>query len=236
MSSKLHFDVSTIEKLPKVAQKCLLYHLKPEAPLSTSASLKMKGHIKIGSLWLPFSAKQDIDAKHGLRWSPKVGWWPFLIDGGDSMWDGEGSLVFRVCGLRLVSVGGENVVNSGIGRLACESCLWCPGIMTPQSGAKWEVGEDGEVRVGVLVVGERVWLNLKVANEGMIQGIGLRRWGDVLGQGWRWEEFGGDVTGLKDVDGIRIAGKGTAGWFWGQENYHKDGEFFRFEVTSIEHK
>lgn len=191
----------------------------------------MQGHIKLGKLWWPFRATEELDVSRGFIWEPRVGYWPFVIEGEDKLWDGQATTTFRFFGFPLASGGGDDVKKSNLGRMACECCLWCPTLMTPQMGAQWKVGKDGSLKVGILVCNERVWVDLVIGEDGQIKGMGLTRYGDIMGTGWRYEKFGGYVDEINEFAGGKIGKIGNGGWFWEQERY-KEGEFFRFTITT----
>ena len=130
----------------------------------------------------------------------------------------------------IVDACGPDVDRSAAGRLAAETVAWLPQALTPQAGASWTPIDDARATVTIPVPAGTVDVRLSVDADGRLVDISLQRWNDSA-RPPRDEPFGGTVTSMLDVDGVRIAGTGSVGWGHGTPE-HDAGVFFRYRVTT----
>ena len=69
---------------------------------------------------------------------------------------------------------------------------------------------------------------------GHITALAFDRWGDPDSTGtWGWHRFGGDLSGHRTLHGLTIPTTGRVGWHYGTTRWDA-GEFFRFQITSLD--
>lgn len=230
------FDPSTLADLPTPAQRLLARALPEGTPLRPSVELEMEGSIKLRRWWLPFRARQLLEADSGFVWQPEVGRKFLRFEGADVLCAAQARMEFRAYGrIPVVSESGRDIARSAAGRLAAETAAWVPQALTPQLGAEWSPIDDTTARVHVEAGGERVGIDVTVARDGRLVALGLLRWGSPDAEPPAWHRFGGLMTGeYTTPDGVRIAGRGSVGWWYGTNRW-ADGEFFRFGIRSARH-
>ena len=230
------FDPETLASVPAPAQRLLARALPLGVTLRRSVELEMAGRIKLRRWWLPFRARQLLEAGRGFVWEPVVGRRLVRFEGADVLSTDFAEMEFRLFGrLPVVSATGPDVARSALGRLAAETVAWLPQAITPQLGAVWTPVDEATSRVRLEVVGEHVDVDVTVAADGRLAAVALDRWGAPEGGVPSWHRFGGSMSGEHITsDGVRIAGRGTVGWGWGSDRWQQ-GEFFRFDITSAEH-
>ena len=65
------FDDPELDGLPDPVQHFLRTAIAPGAPLSRTARLRMRGHIKVGR-WLPFRAREVLFPLRGFIWTARA--------------------------------------------------------------------------------------------------------------------------------------------------------------------
>jgi hypothetical protein len=226
------FDPTTVTGLPSPAQRFLVRTLPEGTPLRTMVQLRMNGAICIKGRWLPFEADQLLRAGVGFVWRPVVGRRLIRFVGSDVLSPTGAQMEFFFHGrIPVVRATGSDIARSAAGRLAAETVAWVPQALTPQCGARW-VGLDGDTaRVGIAVPGDFVDVEVTIGADGSLRQLALDRWGDPDGDDHAVHRFGGRMDGeYLTPEGVRIAGRGSVGWWFGTPRW-ADGEFFRFTIT-----
>lgn len=230
------FDPTTLADLPEPARRLLARALPVGTPLRPSVELEMTGRMRLRRWWLPFRARQVLEAGSGFVWEPVVGRRLVRFEGADVLTPAEARMEFRAYGrIPVVSESGSDIARSAAGRLAAETVAWVPQALTPQLGAEWSPIDDTTARVHVTADGERIGVDVTVADDGRLEALGLLRWGAPDGESPAWHRFGGVMTGeYATADEVRIAGEGAVGWWFGTDRW-AEGEFFRFGILSAQH-
>jgi hypothetical protein len=120
------------------------------------------------------------------------------------------------------------MTRSAAGRLAGEAVLWSP---TACVAATWAAGPDAETAVATWRLGDQDdAVHVRIDSSGRLQEFWLQRWGNPDGDGFGRCPFGGRVEAERTFDGVTIASRVRAGWWWGTDR-QDEGEFFRATVT-----
>jgi len=224
------FDPDDLGGLPDPARRFLNHALTPGVELVPTVYLEMKGEIKLKT-WTPFRARQVLRAGEGFVWEATAGKAPIRFRGGDTFWNGFGSLDFRIWGtIPVARESGPDVDRSAAGRLAAETVFWAPQALTTQMGASWAPIDSTTAKVALPVREDTVNATLTVDYEGRLQEVVTQRWGDPDPDKHGFHPFGAAVEGYGRFGGITIVTAGRVGWWWGTER-QEEGEFFRFTLT-----
>ena len=144
------FDPATLADLPEPAARWLARAVPAGAPLHQVVELEMAGRIRLGSRWLPFTARQVLRAGVGFVWRPVVGGRLLRFTGADLLGPDGARMEFRFHGLVPVAAGaGPDVARSAAGRLAAETVAWLPTAVVPQAGATWSMVDHERAVVAV---------------------------------------------------------------------------------------
>lgn len=229
------FDTATVDGVPEPARRLLLRALPAGTPLYSIIYLNMSGEIKLGSRWLPFTARQILKAGVGFVWEPVVGGRIVRFVGADALGPDGARIEFRLFGrIPVVGASGPDVARSAAGRLAAETVAWLPQALTPQAGARWTAIDDGRSIVTLDGPSGPVDVEVGVGPDGALTSIGLERWNDSAKPPGP-APFGGDVhAGFVTTSNVTIAGAGAAGWDWNDQG-EADGVFFRYTIDQAEH-
>lgn len=224
------FDRATLSELPEPARRCLIASIPQGAPLATVVELTMTGRIKLG-IWLPFTAREILRAGTGFVWAPDVGGRIVRFVGADTLGPDGARMQFRFHDrIPVVSASGAGIDRSAAGRLAVETAAWLPQALTPQAGAIWKPLDRDRATVVLPGPDGPVDVDVTIDEHGHITDVGLQRWNESA-KPPRAQPFGGTITSMLDVDGVRIAGAGTVGWGHGTPD-QDDGVFFSYRITS----
>jgi hypothetical protein len=227
------FDPDDTADLPAPARRLLRHALRPGVPLASTVVLEMTGEIRLRR-WLPFEARQVLRAGKGFMWAPRVGRPPVTFTGTDARVDGRGTLDFRLWGvLPVARASGPDTDRSTAGRVAAETVIWLPQALTPAMGATWTGLDHQRAVVSVPVDRTSVDVTVTVDEDGLLRELTLLRWGSPDDRPAAAYPFGGDVQEERVVDGVTIASRGRAGWWWGTPD-HDEGVFFRYQITAAQ--
>jgi hypothetical protein len=109
----------------------------------SSVQLTMRGHIRLGSSWRPFTAQQVL-APSGFIWAATARVAGLPVTGFDRYSFGTGQMRWRLLGLvPVMTASGPDVTRSAAGRLAGEATCWLPTSFT---AASWTAGPQAELR------------------------------------------------------------------------------------------
>jgi hypothetical protein len=216
------FRPSMVAGLPEPARRWLTYAIAPGTLLADAVEIRMHGEIRLGR-WRPFTATQAVVPGAGYVWAARTRIGVIPVRGYDSFAHGRGEMRWRALGiLPVASAVGVDVTRSAAGRLAAESVLVPPGLIT----AEWSPGGDRDTAV-FCPPGRRSepdHVTITVAPDGRLQRLSMQRWGRPHGGEFAEHTF--EVTfdaahragGITVPDGIRAA--------WADEDDGRQ-EFFR---------
>lgn len=225
------FSHTELDGLPAPVARYLRAAIAPGTPLIPAARLTMRGSIKLGKRWLPFRARQVL-APHGASvWAARVA---TVISGADRYADGRGSMEWKLLGLiPIVRAEGPDVSRSSAGRFGAEA-MWVPTSLLPRFGVKWAASDETDISATFRKDDIDVVLHIALEDDARMRSIHLDRWGDGESNGtFDLIPFGVDVTDHGTFNGLTIPRAGRGGWFHGTDRW-EEGEFFRYEITSLE--
>jgi hypothetical protein len=224
------FDDRLVRDLPTPAQRWLRHCIAPGTPLHRTATLTMRGQIKLGSAWRPFTARQILSPPRGFVWAATARLFGLPISGFDRYLDGAGEMRWRLCGvIPVLSAGGPDVTRSAAGRLAGESVC----LPTAFRSALWAYGPTPDtVAATWLIAGEAETVHLRIGPDGRLLGCTMSRWGNPDGTIHGRYPFGMTVEQERTFHGVTVPAVYRAGW-WPGTSREDRGEFFRATVTDM---
>lgn len=221
------FTERELEGLPDPVRRYLCASIAPGTPLAQSARLRMRGSVKQGRFWLPFSARQILAPRYGFVWAARVGG---VLIGSDHYMDGFGTMEWKLFGLiRMVHAEGPDIARSSAGRVGAEA-VWLPTAMLPRWGVTWDATDANHITASYRIDGLELELHYTLDDEGRVRSVALDRWGGPDGNGVH--RFVHELTRYSTFDGVAIPSAGRAGWFNGADRW-SDVEFFRYEITDL---
>ena len=227
-TSEQKFDPSHFAALPDAARCYLEHAIAPATVLASAVRLQMHGEIKLKG-WVPFTAEQVIRRNRGMLWRATARMNGLPIRGFDRIWDGEGEMRWKLLGIIPVMVAeGPDVTRSAIGRVEAES-VWLPSVFCGDD-ISWRAPDANHAYASHTMNGETTELELAVNEDGQLQSIKNKRWGDPDNSGFRYEDFGGVVEREGTFDGYTIPTQMRAGWYYGSARFDTEGEFFRVTI------
>jgi hypothetical protein len=226
------FDPADVADLPPAARRLLAQALTPGTAVGRTVVLAMEGDIRLRG-WMPFRARQVLRVGTGMVWQATVHRGPLRFSGADMLWEGRGSLDFRLWGLVPVArASGPDTTRSAGDRLAAETVAWAPQGMLPALGAVWRHVDDTHAVVGLPIGDRTVEVTVTVDQHGALRELTMQRWGDPAEPGeFDLHPFGGRIDDHARHGGITIARTGTVGWYAGTPRFD-EGEFIRWTITS----
>lgn len=224
------FRAEAVGDLPEPARRWLSHAIAPGTALWSSAVLTMRGQIRLGA-WRPFTAREVLAPPRGFIWAASARVAGLPLTGFDRHSSGEGQMRWSLFGLLpVVRASGMDVTRSNAGRLAGEAVLWLP---TAYAAATWASGPDPDIAVATWRIGQHEdAVHLHIDPTGRLVEFRLERWGDPDGAGFGRHPFGGRVEAERTFDGVTIASRVCAGWWWGTDR-QDEGEFFRATITDV---
>lgn len=223
------FSEAEIKDLPAPVQRHLSMAIRPGTGIVPAVSLRMHGRIKIGR-WLPFRARQVLNPHTGFLWAARTAG---VIVGSDRYFGGAGGMDWKVAGLfTLVHEEGPDATKSAAGRGGAEA-VWVPTALLPRFGVTWSAADETHLSVRHTLGTTPIEVKYSLDSDGLIRSLVFERWGDPSNTGtFAWYPFGGEITDYRAFNGLSIPSAGRLGWHFGTDRW-PDGEFFRFEVTSL---
>ena len=214
--------------LPEPARRWLTHAIALGTPLWSSVVLTMRGRIRLGS-WQRFTAREVLAPSRGFIWAATARFAGLPVTGFDRLSSGVGQMRWSLFGLLpVMRASGVDITRSTAGRLAGEAVLWLP---TACSAASWSDGPDPDTAVATWRTGDLSdAVRLRVDPSGRLEQFWLQRWGNPDGEGYGRYPFGGRVEAEQAFDGVTIASKVRAGWWWGTDR-QDEGEFFSATIT-----
>jgi hypothetical protein len=214
--------------LPEPARRWADHAIAPGTPLWSSVLLTMRGQIRLGT-WRRFTAREVL-APRGFIWSATARVAGLPLSGFDRHSSGAGEMRWSLFGIvPVMRASGVDVTRSGAGRLAGELVLWLPPALAT---ATWSSSDsDPDTAVATWRSGDpEDAVQIRVDPSGRLIEFLMQRWGNPDGRRYARCPFGGRVEAEHTFDGVTIASRVRAGWWWGTDR-QEEGEFFHAEIT-----
>jgi len=228
------FDPARVAGLPPAARRYLSHALAPGAALASAVRLHMHGSLRLKGAWHPFEAEQVIRWDRGFIWRATVKTHGLPITGSDRLLDGEGAMRWRLLGLiPIVTASGPEISRSAAGRVNAEA-IWLPAVLLGDE-VQWSERDASHPAATLRAHGEESHLDLELDAKGALRALGLPRWGDPEGGGFRYESFGGLIEDERTFAGVTVPTAFRLGWYWGSDRF-AEGEFFRATIDALEHR
>lgn len=224
------FSDAELDGLPEPVCRYLRAAIAPGTALASSATLRMRGAIKLRKRWLRLRARELLTPNEGFVWSGRVAG---VIAGSDRYENHRGSMKWKLFGVvPVMRSDGRDVSRSAAMRGGAEGA-WVPTALLPRFGVSWSADDDTHLTARSSVDQIALEVHYTLDSNGNVHSIGFDRWGDPDNTGtWAMHPFGVEFTGHKTFGGVTIPNAGSAGWFYGTERW-PDRRFFRFEITSL---
>lgn len=223
---------TSLHPVPRAARRYLDHAITSGAPETHAAEIVMHGEIKHRGHWLPFRANEWLDPACGLEWRGILQWGPMRITGYDRLLEGHSETRWSIfSGMPLAHDKGPHLVRHTAGRTALEA-LWLPTWLASPS-VIWTENPDGTVRARWRIGDEGVAIDLVVDPSGRPRSARMLRWGNPDGQGWRPIPFGARIDAERTIAGLRVPTQITAGWWFGDERFERDGICMRVTIDDI---
>lgn len=223
------FTPGLLELLPEPARRWLRRAVAPGTPLYTGAQLQMHGEIKLGH-WHRFTAVQTLVPGVGFVWSARTHLVAAPVHGFDALVDGEGRQEWHCAGLPFLAATGADVTRSAADRLAAEAVL----VPTSLLGACWRYDRHhtDAASYALPVDGRysRPRVRIEVDQDGRLDRVYLRRWGQLPDGGYGPRSFYVDFSDEFEVDGLRLPDGIRAAWY--DDDGRRD-EFFRARLDAV---
>lgn len=227
------FDYEMIEQLPEPAQRFFKFAIEEGTPLRLVADIQMTGQFSLGSKsnsnYMEMQASQVLAAPDGFVWKMRAQSGHLRLSGSDS----SAWTRFWMGGLLPVARAGGDAdhTRSAFGRNIAEAVFWAPAAVLPSSDVVWDaVGQD-VARVTVTYQGLTQSVDLTVAFDGQPTEVVFQRWSNANPeQEYRFQPFGGYLTGFQEFEGYRLPTHVEAGNHFGTDAYFP---FYRVDVTDV---
>lgn len=165
------------------------------------------------------TADELLAPPHGFIWTAQLRMNGVPIRVRDRYFDEQGGVRVELFGfVPIQSDSGANVTRSSRHRLAAEA-VWSPSVLLPQDGIRWEAIDSKHVRVVLTIDGEAIPLTLAVDQDGRLQELMMRRWGNVGVEDWQLLPYGFRVEEEAVFDGITIPSRLIGGWWYGTDRF-----------------
>jgi hypothetical protein len=224
------FDPASLAELPEPARRWLEHSLEPGTALVDALEIQMHGEILLGH-WRAFTATEAIVPDAGFVWAAHTRLAGLSVRGFDSYAMGQGIMRWRALGLvPLQSAEGYDVTRSAADRLAAESVLLPASLVS----ATWRPGPDADSATYQRHFGNRHArgkATIRVAPDGQLLGVSMRRWGRPLGKEYAEHLFDVSFSGEYTIGGMVLPDAMSAGWV------DADGrrqEFFRAFIDAVQ--
>jgi hypothetical protein len=193
-------------------RRYLVHAIDDGAPPATRFRLAMTGRIRVGSLWLPFRAEQQL-AADAFEWNARVG--RGLLQVTDRYAAGTALTEGRLLGRRtLFRADDRDTVRSAAGRAALEACAFAPSTVLPQHGVSWRAESDELIVAAWEVPPERPEVRIRIDRDGAIRSVSAERWNPREHQ---YVACGADVHAEQRVGAFTIPRHVTVSWWYGSD-------------------
>jgi uncharacterized protein DUF6544 len=182
------------------------------APPATRFRFGMTGRIRVGRLWLPFSAEQELAAE-AFDWRARVG--RGLLQVTDLYVAGTALTEGRLLGRRtLFRADDRDTVRSAAGRAALEACAFAPATVLPQHGVTWRAESDELIVAAWELPPERPEVRVRIDRKGAIRSVGAERWN---AREHRYVACGADVHAEQRFGAFTVPLHVTVSWWYGSD-------------------
>jgi hypothetical protein len=226
-ASARRFQSASVNALDEPVRRYFTHAIRDDAPLAAGIRLTMAGRIKVGPVWLGFTAQQAFEG-HGFAWRARAGWGPFkplLVV--DQYRAGAGSIDGRIFGrLSFLHADDENTTRAAAARGAVES-IWVPASLLPDRGVTWRAENRNLLVAGFEVPPERPEVRLAIDDTGAVLSVSVMRWGNVDQDDYGYIPFGGNVTAERRFGDFVLPSQVSVGWWFGTERF---APFFEAEI------
>jgi hypothetical protein len=225
--SARRFQPVSLAALDEPVRRYFTHAIRDDAPLATGIRLTMAGRIKVGPVWLGFTAQQEFDG-HEFAWRARAGWGPFKpLFVVDQYRAGAGSIDGRIFGrLSFLHADDENTTRAAAARGAVES-IWVPASLLPDRGVTWRAENRNLLVAGFEVPPERPEVRLTVDDTGAVLSVSVMRWGIVDQNDYGYIPFGGNVTAERRFGDLVLPARVSVGWWFGTPRF---APFFEAEI------
>jgi uncharacterized protein DUF6544 len=220
------FHAGMLDGFPEPAQRWLAHAIRPGAPLARRAALHMHGEIRLGRHWHEFTANQLLMPDAGFVWAARTHVGHLPVSGFDAYAGGVGVMRWRLLGLPVQADTGADVTLSSLDRLAAEATLLPMSLL----GASWRPGTEPDTAVYAHHVSgrhARAHVTIRVAPDGRLLEVRMRRWAAPEGKHYRLHTFVVSFDGEFDAGTMLVPDGIHAAWT------DAGGEFFRASLDSV---
>lgn len=229
------FQPDALTGIPDIAQRYLKHAIAPGTKLASAVRLRMHGEIKLKD-WIPFQAEQVICWNRGMIWRATAWMNNVLpIRGSDRLVDGEGAMQWKLLGLiPVMTATGSDITRSAIGRMQGE-CMWLPSVFCDRN-VTWTAPDSSHACANLTLLGETTELVLTVTEEGQLESMKLKRWGNPEGAEPHYVNFGGFLESEGTFSGYTIPTRLRGGWYFGSDRFESKGEFFHATIDTATYR
>ncbi len=215
------FHRDMVWDLPDAAERYLRHAIREGAALPRAARLDVAGAFQLGSKWLPFVGSELLVPPHGFVWRATTG----AKQAGRRWVEGhlDDFAHAQVWLHRTIPVLHEestpDLVKWAADRLLVDA-LWCPAVLLPQFGARWDAVDDRRVAVRIPVQDDAASLVLTVAPDGRLEAFQLLRWGNPYSPDvWGRYVYGGEIETERTFGDYTVPARYRAGWAPGTRSF-----------------
>jgi hypothetical protein len=174
------FSTEELEGLADPVRRSLTAAMAPGTPLARSALVRMRGSIKLGRRWVPFSAHEVLAPHDGFVWAGRAA---RVIVGSDRYVNGWGAMDWKLLGvIRVAHADGPDVSRSAAGRAAGEA-VWVPTSLLPRFGVEWSAVDPHQVTASFGVDATQFDIRYTLDDDARVVAVVFDRWGDPKNEG-----------------------------------------------------
>lgn len=223
------FTQDAVTGLHEPVRRYFNHALRGHAPLTAKVRLTMVGRIKVGPVWLAFSAEQVFNG-HEFVWRARAGWGPFRpLHVVDQYRAAAGSMDGRMFGrLSFLHAADENTTRASAARGAVES-IWVPSSLLPERGVTWRTENQNVILAALEVAPERPEVRLTIDDAGAVLSVSVMRWGNTGQDDYGYIPFGGNVSADRRFGDFVLPSNVSVGWWFGTERFTP---FFEAEIVT----
>jgi hypothetical protein len=221
------YEPSMLDDLPGPARRWLGRAIVPGVVMPHRAWIWMRGEIKVGDRWHDFTAEQLLVPDSGFVWAARCRWGPIDVAGYDAYARGSGRMHWTVLGVPVLSRSDGDVTRSALDRFAAESTLLPTSLLDVPW---WHISQPDSAVYLHRVRGRyaRARVTIRVADDGRLLGVRMRRWGAPNGGPYGVHAFAVDFAGEFRAGAVRVPDGISAAW------PDDGGEFFRARLDRVE--
>ena len=213
------FQPAMLAGLDEPVRRYFAHAIRSGAVLADTIRLTMVGRIKIGPVWLAFTAEQEFDG-HEFVWRARAGWGPLKpLQVVDQYRAGVGSIDGRIGGrLSFLHAADENTTRAAAARGAAES-IWVPASLLPDQGVTWRAETPNLIVASFDVPPERASVRLTIDETGAVVSVSVMRWGNARQRDYGYIPFGGRVSASRRFGDFVLPSRVSVGWWFGTPRF-----------------